>query len=265
MNITTSEPQTHSLKWRLETAYRRARKVPVKLLFRLQRYDNSQPILLEPFKAIYFQIPKVASSSLKRLFREELGLPGPGAHATRFPAPNRDKLETGFYLDYFKFCFVRNPWARMVSCYQRIVKGRNINRTYRNKFLFYVMPKSASSGRHRLASLPVLNPHMSFEEFVNAVADIPDEYADKHFRSQHTFLCNAQGELLVDYVGHLETFKDDFQYVSRRIGLSGESLQDSSKTKRRPYKDYYDKVTWDIVDQRYRKDIELLGYDECRL
>ena len=66
---------------------------------------------------------------------------------------------------------------------------------------------------------------MSFEEFVNAVANIQDEYADKHIRSQHTFIYNAQGELLIDYIGHLETFKDDFQYVARRIGLSVESLQ----------------------------------------
>ena len=105
---------------------------------------------------------------------------------------------------------------------------------------------------------------MSFEEFVNAVANIQDEYADKHIRSQHTFIYNAQGELLIDYIGHLETFKDDFQYVARRIGLSVESLQHTPKTKRRHYKDYYNKDMWDIVAQRYQKDIELLGYEECR-
>lgn len=266
MSIPTLEPQKRSLKRRLKRAYRRTRKAPVKALIRLQGYDNSQPIPLEPFNAIYFQIPKVASSSLKMLFKKELGLPGLAPHATRFPVLDRDKLEAGFYVDYFKFCFVRNPWARILSCYHsKIITKQNINQTFQTQCLFYVMPKSASSGRHRLASLPVLNAHMSFEEFVNAVANIPDEYANKHFRSQHTFLCNAQGELLVDYVGHLETFKDDFQYVARRIGLSGEGLQHRPKTKRRHYKDYYDKDTWEIVAQRYRNDIELLGYEECRL
>jgi len=266
MSIATFEPQTRSPKQRLRRAYRRTRKAPVKVLLRLQGYDNSQAILLEPFNAIYYQIPKVASSSLKTLFKEELGLPGLAPHCTRFPVPNRDKLEAGFYVDYFKFCFVRNPWARIVSCYHsKIINKSNINQTFRTQFLFHVMPKSASSGGHRLASLPVLNAHMSFEEFVNAVANIPDEYANKHFRAQHTFLCNAQGELLVDYVGHLETFKDDFQYVARRIGLSGESLQNRPRMKRRHYKDYYDKDLWRIVAQRYRKDIELLGYEECQL
>jgi len=263
MSIETSEPQTRSLTRRLKRAYWRARKAPVKTLLRLQGYDNSQPILLEPFNAIYFQIPRIASTSLKALFKKELGLAGLAPHATRFPVPNRDKLEADLYSDYFKFCFVRNPWARIVSCYQRILNRRNINETYWTKFLFYVMPKSASSGRHPLTSLPVLNAHMSFEEFVNAVANIPDEYANKHFRSQHTFLCNARGELLVDYVGRLETFKDDFQYVARRIGLSGEGPQNRPRPERRYYKDYYDKDTWEIIAQRYRKDIELFGYEEC--
>ena len=165
MNIATSEPQTRSRKRSLKRAYRRIRKAPVKAVLRLQGYDNSQTIRLEPFNAIYFQIPKVASSSLKALFKKELRLPGLAPHCTRFPVADRDKLEAGFYSDYFKFCFVRNPWERILSCYHsKIITKQNINQTFRTQCLFYVMPKSASSGHHRLASLPVLNAHMSFEE-----------------------------------------------------------------------------------------------------
>jgi hypothetical protein len=268
MNIATSEPQPYSLKRRLKSVVRRTRKAPAKALLRLQGYDNSLPIILEPFHAIYFQIPKVASSSLKALFKEELGLPGLAPHCTRFPVLNIDEVETGRYSDYFKFCFIRNPWARIASCYQsKVVNSKNINQAFWTQCLYYVMPKSASSVRHRLASFLVLNATMSFEEFVKAVANIPDEYADKHFRSQHSFLCNAQGKLLVDYVGHLETFKDDFQQVAQRIGLNGESLQRGTEKKKRSYhyKDYYDKDTWAMIAKRYEKDIELLGYEDCRL
>ena len=265
MRVAISENQRHSLKRRLARAFRRAGKVPIKMLLRLQGQDNEEPILLEHFNAIYFPIPRIASTSLKTQFKKELGLPGPAPHATRFPAPDRDKLEAGFYSDYFKFCFVRNPWARLVSCYQRLLNKRNINQTYWTKFLFYFMPKSSNSGRHRLAALPVLNGYMSFNEFVSAVANIPDEYANKHFRSQYTFLYNARGKLLVDYIGHLETFDADFQHVARRVGLSGEIPQDRPRPKRRSYKDYYDKDTWEIVAQRYQKDIEILGYEECQL
>lgn len=271
MSIETLERQARSPKQRLKRAFRRTRKAPIRILQRFQGYDNSQPIRLEPFNAIYFPVARVASSTLMTLFKKELGLPGLGPHLARFQIANRDRLEAGFYLDYFKFCFVRNPWERILSCYHsKIINKQNINQTFQTRCLFYVMPKSVSSGRHRLASLPVLNAHMSFEEFVHAVANIQDEYADKHFRGQHTFICNARGELLVDYIGHLETFKDDFQYVARRVGLS-EGLQHKPKRmrrhykKRRHYKDYYNKETWEIVAGRYRKDIELLGYQECRL
>ncbi len=265
MSVATFEPPTRSCKQRLQRAYRRTVKAPVKGLLRLQGYDNSQAILLESFNAIYFQIPKVASSSLKSLLKKELELPGMAPHCTRFPVIDPDKLETGFYSDYFKFCFVRNPWKRIVSCYHsKITNKRNINHTLGTQCLFYVMPKSASSGRNQLTSLPVLNVHMSFKEFVNAVANIQDENANKHFRSQHTFLCNARGELLVDYVGHLETFNDDFKYVAQRTGLSIEGLKHSPRLKRGYYKDYYDEEMWETISQRYRKDIELLGYEDCR-
>lgn len=266
MSIAHPGPDTRSLKQRVLRACRRTRKAPVKVLLRLEGYDNSQPILLEPFRAIYFQIPKIASSSLKARLRRELGLRGIAPHCTRFPAPPRDRLETGFYSDYFKFCFVRNPWARLVSCYHsKIVGGRNINHTLWTECLFYVVPRFSSDGRTRLASLPVLNGHMSFAEFVDAVANIPDEYADKHFRSQHTFLCSAQGELLVDYVGRLESFRDDFQHVAQRIGLGVDGLEKGAKKKKRDYREYYDQTTWETVSRRYRRDIDLLGYQDCRL
>ena len=266
MDRATFEPKIRSRKQRILRAYRRSIKAPVKMMHKLQGYDNSQAILIEDYKAIYFQIPKVASSSLKRLLKEEMKLNGLAPHATRFPVIDYDKLAAGFYADYFKFCFVRNPWKRLVSCYHaKIINSQwNINETFQTKCLYYVMPKSASSGYHRLASLPVINKHMSFDEFIIAVANIPDDFANKHFRSQYTFICDMQGELLVDYIGRLESFNDDFQYVAHQIGLNYESKKHKPALKRRHYKDYYNKDTWDQVAQRYQQDIELLGYSDCQ-
>ena len=34
---------------------------------------------------------------------------------------------------------------------------------------------------------------MSFDDFVQAVASIPDDRADEHFRSQHSFVTNTEG------------------------------------------------------------------------
>ena len=83
MSIATFERKTRSRKQSLIRACRRTLKAPVKMLFRLQGYDNSQAILLED--AIYFQIPKVASSSLKALLKKELRIQGSRLTPRVFP------------------------------------------------------------------------------------------------------------------------------------------------------------------------------------
>ena len=268
MNAASKGSAMHLLKRRLRRLSRRARKIPARALLRLRGYDNSEAILLEPFHAIYFQIPKVASSSIKRRLMNELGLAGLAPHTTRFPAPDIGRLEAGDYDDYFKFSFVRNPWARIVSCYQsKIARNRNVNGTLFNRCLFHLWPKSLTAMRNRAAGIPLLNAGLSFAEFVDAVSRIPDAAADKHFRSQHSFLCDANGELMVDYLGRLENFDEDFEQVAERIGMPGANPQkrDKAYKPRGSYRDYYDQATWDKIAQRFRKDIELLGYGECRL
>ena len=268
MSAAAKKGRKGQLMKRIRNKLKRARKIPARVLLRMRGYDNSQAILLEPFNAIYFQVPKVASSTIKKRLKHELGLSGLAPHTTLFPAPDTDKLEAGLYADYFKFGFVRNPWARIVSCYQsKIARNRNINGTLKNWCLFYLLRGSANSARNRAAALPMLDASLSFEQFVEAVTKIPDDCADKHFRSQYRFLCDANGELQIDYLGHLETFNDDFPAVAGQIGITVEEPKDRVRKRKRrgSYKDFYTRETWEMVAQRYRRDIELLGYTECRL
>jgi hypothetical protein len=77
---------------------------------------------------------------------------------------------------------------------------------------------------HCLARFDAFRAGMSFDEFVRAVAAIPDEEADDHFRSQQTFVTNACGTIAIDSVGWFETLAHDFQRVSGRyasFGVSG--------------------------------------------
>ena len=61
MKAARSRSGMHPLNRRIRRLSRRARKLPARALLKMRGYDNSQAILLEPFRAIYFQIPKVAS------------------------------------------------------------------------------------------------------------------------------------------------------------------------------------------------------------
>jgi hypothetical protein len=243
---------------------RRVRKNLDRMRLRLEGYDNSQAILLERYNAIYFQIPKVASTAIKKKLKKDMSVSGRGAHNIRFPLADPHKLSNGDYSDYFRFGFVRNPWGRIVSCYKaKICRKANINGDPYLRFLYYITPDAWHATFNKFLPTPILSSYMSFDEFVEAVASIPDPRIDKHLRSQYTFLCDDDGELLASYLGRLESFSEDFHHVARRIGLPLEEPRNTSPKKKPDLRTYYNQRTWDLVTDRYRRDIELLGYSDC--
>ena len=196
-----------------------------------------------------------------------MDLAGEGVHAIRFPSPDPKRLAAGEYDDYYKFCFVRNPWARIVSCYEsKVARGLNINQVFWIRCLHYLLPHAAGPFLARISASPVFHKHMSFDEFVDAVCTVSDELADKHFKAQCFYLCDTSGKLLVDFVGHLESLEVDYREVATRLGWSSQQdLGVRGQSKKRSYRDYYNSLTWEKIAQRYRRDIDLLGYSDCSL
>lgn len=105
----------------------------------------------ENHNAIYFRVPKVASTSLLIGFRK------------------LDKVEKCEEYDksFFKFAFVRNPFDRLASCFRHIIQKGAMQNIQNN---------------------PELNKNMSFESFIDAVSKIKIENMDIHFRPQYTFI-----------------------------------------------------------------------------
>jgi hypothetical protein len=103
---------------------------------------------------------------------------------------------------------------------------------------------------------------MSFEEFVRAVAEIPDDEADGHFRAQHTFVVNSVGHIGADFVGRYEALAGDFRRVCDELGLSSLPLPrvQAARTSVR-YSDFYTPETRRVVASRFREDVELFGYE----
>jgi hypothetical protein len=152
------------------------------------------------------------------------------------------------FSSYYKFSFVRNPWSRLVSEYR-----------YRN-FL----------------------SHKSFKDFVLNKLPSPgmdDKY--RHIMPQTDMLYDADGTLLVDFVGKFEQLDKDFKQVCDRLGFDHTTLPhvNSSDKKSREvrrkfrnfihhnneanlssYVDFYDDETLDFVSHLYRKDIENFDY-----
>lgn len=140
------------------------------------------------------------------------------------------------YPDYFKFTFVRNPWDRLVSCYlEKILRQRKW------KEIFGSSP--------------------SFADFVRVVHGIPDDKADMHYRSQYLNLTDSSDKLVVDFVGRVETIHDDMKAVASVRSLDYSPGHFRKSNGRRPYQEYYEKKTRDLVGERYAKDIKLFGYE----
>lgn len=212
-------------------------------------------VFLEPWRAVYVEIPKVACTSIKVALADMLGieLEGGNPHHTAFPSVDHIWSDHGpLYPGLFSFAFVRNPWDRLVSC-------------YRDKICLEVDGFTSSTIRPGiadcLAGFDAFRPEMPFDEFIDAVVSIPDEGADAHFHAQYTFVTNRSAEVAVDYLGRYETLAEDIARIGEQLGLPAlelPRLQTSSPVR---YQDFYDRRTRDLVAERFEIDIRLFGYD----
>ena len=105
----------------------------------------------EKYKAIYFRVPKVASTSLLMSFRK---------------IDNLEEVKD-YDKSIFKFAFVRDPFDRLASCFRHVIRKGSLR---------------------NIQNHPELHRNMSFESFVNVILKTKDEDMDIHFRPQHTFL-----------------------------------------------------------------------------
>ena len=230
------------------TFWRAALKWP-----RLQRLEVLDVAELE---ARAVQVPKIASGTMRmqvlRQLREQAGSPLPKDVLWRYvrfvPAEDLPGLQP----PRFSFGFVRDPYARLVSCYRHKILGpRRAGQRFSPLFAVY--------GR-------AFSLEMDFPQFVRAVAAIPDEHAEKHFRSQTRFLYR-EGKPLVDFVGRLERFDDDWAEVCRytRLQPVARAYNVTGAADRLPLEEWYDAGLAALVEERYAEDFTLLGYPKLHL
>jgi len=147
--------------------------------------------------------------------------------------------------EFYKFSFVRNPWARLSSAFFYLSKGGN--NPYDKK----------------LSNMYLKKYNGDFEFFVKDFI-----YNDKmkhlfHLHPQHEFICDETGRLLVDFVGRFENLQEDFNKVCDKFNVPHIELSQLNKTQYRKavhYTEYYSIETRDIVAEKYRKDIEIFDY-----
>jgi hypothetical protein len=141
----------------------------------------------------------------------------------------KSKIGEKAFDSYFKFGIVRNPWDWQVSIYT------------------YVFNKTS----HPL--------HKTIRRLSNF-----DEYLEWRFTKpiiyQKNFLFSKQNKQIVDYIGRFENLKDDFNEICSRLNISA-TLRKRNISSTRPYQEYYNKKTIDLVRKKLEPDIRLFKYD----
>ena len=137
--------------------------------------------------------------------------------------------------DYFKFAFVRNPWARAVS---------------QIEFL-------------RAGSFRSLFPGRTFKDNLRIYCEIKEVRHGHDLRAcQFDYLQDNNGGLCVDFVGRFESLEKDFRHAGRIMGLRPIPVLPHANNSRRKrhYSTYYDAESVEWIRDRFAKDIEYFGY-----
>ena len=75
------------------------------------------------------------------------------------------------------------------------------------------------------------------------------------------FVCDDEGNVIIDFIGKYENLSTDFRTVCQRAGLPSIELPHLNKSTSGEYRKYYTNETRDFVAKMAQKDIELFGYD----
>ena len=183
---------------------------------------------------LFIHIPKCAGVSIENFFGWN-GL----RHETLQTYSNENSNE--FLDSCFKFTFVRNPWARMVSWY------------FKHKNNIYEPKTKDGFNEWIKGGMP-----NHWEKNTNGVDKT--NWSNKDALSCIDFLNNDKN-IDVDYIGEVENINKDMQYICNKMNIEYKELPHINKSNHKPYREYYTKETKNIIKDRFERDLLFFPYE----
>ena len=129
---------------------------------------------------------------------------------------------------YYKFCFIRNPYDKIISAWY------HINR--------YNIP---------------------FKNYLNLINTCNDVEYMHMFLPQVRNIINEKGKININYIGKFENLENDLTNILKNIGIKNIIHDVNKKMNKRDHLDfykYYDQESLDIVNYLLKEDFEYLDY-----
>ena len=212
-------------------------------------------------KIIYCTIPKVSSTTWKRVLGDLRGLDKniekihrKGLWRWLYQYTEEERLKR--MKTYFKFLFVREPLHRLLSAYKdKFISGdRGCSRAARNQIVKAYRPQDYKPNYEDI--------NVTFAEFIQYFSnDVP---RNPHWR-QYEKLCHPC-VINYDFIGHFETLEDDAPLLFKMAGIddrvSFPPIHKSTGTDE--VLEYYSQVPSRYIKrlgELYRRDFEMFDYD----
>lgn len=189
-------------------------------------------------EVIYLNNPKVACSSIKRSMVGEQ----PNIHW--LPDHSTEELSSEMK-QYYKFTFVRNPYKRLVSCFEDKCIQHPDDPCWNSYFLSRLL-------RVR-----------DFGRFIRIIYLLPDSIAEPHFSGQYRLVYDKQDRCLVDFIGKVENIKDQYEPIRKRFDFRAlPHTNRAASLTGKNWMDYYTPFTAWLVYRKYKKDFITFGYED---
>lgn len=144
-------------------------------------------------------------------------------------------VDINWFNNAIKFCIIRNPYEKLYSAWNFLKNRYQFSNV--NDFIKYKVNK----------------------EFIFGLELIPRD-ARVHYRPQHTFTHNNEGNKKVDFIIRYENLNDDIKILNAKYNYKIPEYGDIKKYKINKYFDKYNSDSIQKINDLYELDFKWLDY-----